>query len=59
MAYQPMLELLAYLRQRGFKTFIVPGGGLEFLRPWVECACGIPPEQASRWASSSGSAEGR
>ena len=43
--YQPMLELLAYLRANGFKTFIVSGGGVEFMRPWVEKAYGIPPEQ--------------
>jgi phosphoglycolate phosphatase-like HAD superfamily hydrolase len=43
--YQPMLELLAYLRANGFKTFIVSGGGIEFMRPWVENAYGIPPEQ--------------
>src|SRR4030095_3123882 len=36
MVYQPMLELLAYLRANGFKTFIVSGGGIEFMRPWVE-----------------------
>ncbi len=45
MVYQPMLELLAYLRANGFKTFIVSGGGVEFMRPWVEKAYGIPPEQ--------------
>ena len=45
MVYQPMLELLAYLRQNGFKTFIVSGGGIEFMRPWVEKVYGIPPEQ--------------
>ena len=45
MTYQPMLELLAYLRAQGFKTFIVSGGGIEFMRPWVEKAYGIPPEQ--------------
>ena len=45
MIYQPMLELLAYLRTNGFKTFIVSGGGIEFMRPWVEKAYGIPPEQ--------------
>jgi len=45
MVYQPMLELLAYLRGNGFKTFIVSGGGIEFMRPWVEQAYGIPPEQ--------------
>ncbi len=45
MVYQPMLELLAYLRANGFKTFIVSGGGIEFLRPWAEKVYGIPPEQ--------------
>ncbi|MFZ4287984.1 HAD family hydrolase [Variovorax sp. HJSM1_2] len=45
MVYQPMLELLAYLRDNGFKTFIVSGGGIEFMRPWVERVYGIPPEQ--------------
>jgi len=45
MAYQPMLELLAYLRANGFKTFIVSGGGIEFMRPWAERVYGIPPEQ--------------
>jgi hypothetical protein len=45
LAYQPMLELLAYLRINGFNTFIVSGGGVEFMRPWVEKAYGIPPEQ--------------
>lgn len=45
MVYQPMLELLAYLRANGFKTFIVSGGGIEFMRPWVEQVYGIPPEQ--------------
>jgi phosphoglycolate phosphatase-like HAD superfamily hydrolase len=43
--YQPMLELLEYLRANGFKTFIVSGGGADFMRPWVEVAYGIPPEQ--------------
>ncbi|MCC6426207.1 MAG: haloacid dehalogenase-like hydrolase [Phycisphaerales bacterium] len=43
--YQPMAELLGYLRANGFKTFIVSGGGIEFMRPWVEKAYGIPPEQ--------------
>ena len=43
--YQPMLELLAYLRANGFKTFIVSGGGIEFMRPWTERVYGIPPEQ--------------
>jgi hypothetical protein len=45
MVYQPMLELLAYLRANGFKTFIVSGGGIEFMRPWTESVYGIPPEQ--------------
>jgi phosphoglycolate phosphatase-like HAD superfamily hydrolase len=45
MVYQPMLELLAYLRANGFKTFIVSGGESEFMRPWVERIYGIPPEQ--------------
>lgn len=45
MVYQPMLETLAYLRENGFKTFIVSGGGVEFMRPWVERVYGIPPEQ--------------
>jgi phosphoserine phosphatase len=45
LAYQPMLELLAYLRANGFKTFIVSGGGIEFMRPWTERVYGIPPEQ--------------
>ena len=45
MVYQPMLELLAYLRVNDFKTFIVSGGGIEFMRPWTEKIYGIPPEQ--------------
>jgi phosphoglycolate phosphatase-like HAD superfamily hydrolase len=45
MVYQPMLELLTYLRTNGFKTFIVSGGGIEFMRPWMERVYGIPPEQ--------------
>jgi phosphoglycolate phosphatase-like HAD superfamily hydrolase len=45
MIYQPMVELLRYLRANGFKTYIVSGGGIEFMRPWVEKAYGIPPEQ--------------
>ena len=45
MVYQPMLELLAYLQVNGFKTFIVSGGGIEFMRPWTEKVYGIPPEQ--------------
>jgi phosphoserine phosphatase len=44
MVYQPMLELLAYLRANGFKTYIVSGGGIEFMRPWCEAVYGIPPE---------------
>ena len=43
--YQPMLEVLVYLRANGFKTFIVSGGGIEFMRPWAEAVYGIPPEQ--------------
>jgi phosphoglycolate phosphatase-like HAD superfamily hydrolase len=43
--YEPMVELLAYLRANGFKTYIVSGGGIEFMRPWVEKAYGVPPEQ--------------
>ena len=45
MVYQPMLELLSYLRANGFKTYIVSGGGVEFMRPWAERVYGIPPEQ--------------
>src|SRR5690606_26715796 len=45
LTYAPMVELLEYLRANGFKTFIVSGGGIEFMRPWVEAAYGIPPEQ--------------
>jgi hypothetical protein len=45
MVYQPMVELLAYLRANGFKTHIVSGGGVEFMRPWTERVYGIPPEQ--------------
>jgi len=45
MVFQPMLELLDYLRANGFKTFIVSGGGIEFMRPWTERVYGIPPEQ--------------
>ena len=45
LVYQPMLELLAYLRASGFKTYIVSGGGIEFMRPWTEQIYGIPPEQ--------------
>ncbi|WP_349437692.1 HAD family hydrolase [Pararhizobium sp. A13] len=45
MVYQPMLEVLTYLRDNGFKTFIVSGGGIDFMRPWSETVYGIPPEQ--------------
>jgi phosphoglycolate phosphatase-like HAD superfamily hydrolase len=45
LVYQPMIELLAYLRASGFKTYIVSGGGVEFMRAWVEKVYGIPPEQ--------------
>jgi phosphoserine phosphatase len=45
MVYQPMLELLAYLRANGFRTFIVSGGGIEFMRPWAEAVYGVPPDQ--------------
>jgi phosphoglycolate phosphatase-like HAD superfamily hydrolase len=45
MVYQPMLELVAYLRANGFKTFIVSGGGIDFMRPWTARVYGIPPEQ--------------
>jgi len=45
MVYKPMLELLDYLRTNGFKTYIVSGGGIEFMRPWTEMVYGIPPEQ--------------
>jgi phosphoserine phosphatase len=45
MVYAPMLELLTYLRANGFRTYIVSGGGVEFMRPWVERVYGIPPEQ--------------
>jgi hypothetical protein len=45
LVYQPMIELLAYLRANEFKTFIVSGGGVEFMRPWTERVYGVPPEQ--------------
>ncbi len=45
LVYQPMLEVLAYLRANGFKTFIVSGGGVEFMRPWTEKIYGVPPQQ--------------
>ena len=45
MVFQPMLELLSYLRRHGFTTYIVSGGGIEFMRPWAERVYGIPPQQ--------------
>ncbi|MGP8232896.1 MAG: HAD family hydrolase [Methylovirgula sp.] len=45
LTYQPMIELLAYLRANGFKTYIVSGGGIDFMRPWTEKVYDIPPEQ--------------
>jgi hypothetical protein len=45
LAYLPMVELLGFLRASGFKTFIVSGGGIEFMRPWTERVYGVPPEQ--------------
>jgi hypothetical protein len=45
MVFQPMLEVLAYLRANGFRTYVVSGGGIEFMRPWAERVYGIPPEQ--------------
>jgi phosphoserine phosphatase len=45
MVYEPMLDVLKYLRSNGYKTFVVSGGGIEFMRPWVERVYGIPPEQ--------------
>ena len=45
LTYQPMHELLDYLRSKEFKTFIVSGGGIEFMRPWAPRAYGIPPQQ--------------
>jgi hypothetical protein len=45
MVYQPMLEVLSYLRSCGFKTYIVSGGGADFMRPWTQRVYGIPPEQ--------------
>jgi hypothetical protein len=44
MVYEPMLELVAHLQANGFKTFIVSGGGIDFMRPWTERVYGIPPE---------------
>ena len=45
MVYQPMLEVLSYLRGNSFKIYIVSGGGTDFIRPWVQDVYGIPPEQ--------------
>jgi phosphoserine phosphatase len=45
MVFQPMLEVLDYLRSNGFKIFIVSGGGIEFMRPWAQRVYGVPPEQ--------------
>ena len=45
MVYQPMLEVLDYLRANGFETYIASAGGIEFMRPWAEDVYGIPPEQ--------------
>ena len=45
LSYQPMVELLGYLRANGFKTYIVSGGGIEFMRPMTERVYGVPPEQ--------------
>jgi len=52
MVYQPMLEILDYLREKGFRTFVVSGGGVDFMRAWAEEVYGIPPEQVigSRFA---------
>ncbi len=60
MVYQPMVELLSYLRAHGYKTFIVSGGGIEFMRPWAEKVYGVPPSRwlapASRRSTRSGTA---
>jgi hypothetical protein len=45
LVYQPMLEVLAFMRANGFRTFIASGGGVEFMRPWTERVYGVPPEQ--------------
>ncbi|MGE5181793.1 MAG: HAD family hydrolase [Acidobacteriota bacterium] len=45
LAYQPMLEVLRFLREHGFRTYIVSGGGVEFMRPWAQAVYGVPPEQ--------------
>ena len=61
LVYQPMLEVLTYLRANGFKTFIVSGGGIDFMRPWAPAAYGIPPEQivGSSGVTRVSAAEGR
>jgi len=56
LVFQPMIELLAHLRANGYQTFIVSGGGVEFMRPWVEGVYGIPPQQV---VGSSGKTEYR
>lgn len=58
MVYQPMLELLAYLRASGFKTFIVSGGGVEFMRPWTERAYGIQSRIGRRPITAFGNSDG-
>ncbi|MFO0448732.1 MAG: HAD family hydrolase, partial [Pseudomonadota bacterium] len=45
MVYEPMRELLAHLRAHGYQTWIVSGGGIDFMRPWTEAVYGIPPQQ--------------
>ncbi|MGO4306891.1 HAD family hydrolase [Cupriavidus sp. RAF12] len=45
LVFQPQLELLSYLRANGFKTYIVSGGTIDFMRPWSQAAYGIPPER--------------
>lgn len=45
MVYQPMLEVLRYLRANGFETYVVSGGGIEFMRPWTSAVYGVPPER--------------
>jgi phosphoglycolate phosphatase-like HAD superfamily hydrolase len=53
MVFQPMLEMLDYLRANGFETWIVSGGGLDFMRPWADEVYGIPPEQVVGTTSAS------
>ena len=48
LVYQPMLELITLLRANGFKTFIVSGGGIEFMRPWSQAVYGVPPKFIGR-----------